>query len=69
MRYDRVLGLIRAGELGCVDLRSPGSPRPVYRLFREHIVEFYRRRSNNIGKADVARRRCVHRRPLKDYLS
>jgi hypothetical protein len=46
MRVHTILGWINTGELEAVDHRSPGSNRPAWKISREAIERFDRRRSN-----------------------
>ena len=57
VKPDKILALIRAGELRAVDLRSPDSTRPRWRIPADAIVEFENRRSATPPPKPTRRRR------------
>ena len=56
---DKVVAFIRSGQLAAVDLATPGSTRPRYRISPQAIEEFERRRSAAPLPKPIRRRRPV----------
>jgi len=52
----KVWTLIESGELAAVDLRSPGTTRPLWRVTPQAVEEFERRRAA-VPRVKVERRR------------
>ncbi len=54
---DKILGLIAAGQLQAIDVRSPGSSRPRWRIAPDALRQFELARSATAPPAPTPRRR------------
>lgn len=57
IKPDRVLVLIRSGELRAFDVASRGARRPRFRIPPDAIIEFENRRNGKVEQAPQRRRR------------
>ena len=54
---EQVIGLILAGELGAFNIARKGASRPRWRISREHLADFERRRSAVVTPKPKRKRR------------
>lgn len=65
---DRVVDLIHSGELLAIDIRGPGSRRATWRISRESIDDFVRRRASKQPETEQPARPNKSRKSAAKYV-
>jgi excisionase family DNA binding protein len=67
IKPETIRAFIHRGDLKAVDLRSPGSSRPQWRIMPEHLAEFLERKTAREKIQPTRRRRRKPAKPEKSY--